>query len=106
MKNNIFVKIKNKKRFSQALLYMCLLCGFLLFSCMSVYAYFTAKASEKGDISFGTIEVNLLDSSGNAMSATSMASQYLSNIVPGQQIQLSNINVKNSETHDEYVLIN
>lgn len=106
--NSLFTKINKRKKpaFFQLLVSVFLSMSFVFLTIFTVYAYFTSKASSKGEVSFGNLEVNLLDTSNNTISGEAFATQSLSNIIPGSEINLSNIKVSNTGSHDEYVLMN
>ncbi len=75
-------------------------------SILSVRAYFTATASRSGEISFGSIEISLLESDQSEITKEEFTSKYLTNLTPGSTINFNDITVKNTGTSDAYVLLN
>ena len=70
----------------------------------AVYAYFTSTATAEGNLYFGEISVGLFDGENNLTS--SVFETKFEKITPGDTLDLSNINVKNTGTHSAYVLMN
>lgn len=75
-----------------------------MFTICAVYAYFTSSATAEGNLYFGEISVGLFDGENNLTS--SVFETKFEKIVPGDTLDLSNINVKNTGTHSAYVLMN
>lgn len=99
----------NEKRTSLKQVQQILICSlFFIFislvTVLTVNAYFTATASKSGDLTFGAIEVQLLDGE-NQISTDSFNSKYLSNIMPGSTITFDDVRVKNTGASDVYVLL-
>ncbi|MBO5954981.1 MAG: hypothetical protein J6Q13_03340 [Clostridia bacterium] len=74
------------------------------FTAISVYAYFTSTATKTGELTFGTIEVKLLD--GESELVETFQTKYLTNLSPGSPININDVTVKNTGTHSAYVLLN
>lgn len=107
--NTQFEKIDVKKSRTKKVLvvFAYVLFAILTFvSILSVRAYFTATASRSGEISFGSIEINLLETDQTAITKEEFTSKYLTNITPGSTINFNDITVKNTGTSDAYVLLN
>lgn len=69
----------------------------------AAYAYFTARAKDKQEITFANISVDFLDS--NKVYTTSLFDgQSVDKIQPGQSIPINNIYVKNIGEYDVYAI--
>ena len=110
MRNNQFEKIDVKqveaKRIVLLFLIFILTAIFSIFTVKSIYAYFTAQASVDGEVTFGSIEVNLLTEDEQLYTEKMFETYHLSNLMPGSTIDFSGLVVENTGTFDEYVLIN
>ena len=102
------IDVKKQSRLKQTAL---VFWGFLIvavilfFTAISVYAYFTSTAKKSGDLTFGTIEVKLLDGESEFL-VSSFEEKYLTDLMPGSTINFNDVNVKNTGTHSAYVLLN
>ena len=109
--NNIqFAKIDVRKHSRAKQTALVFLGAFLLavlsfFSVLSVRAYFTSTANKSGTLTFGTIEVKLLNGTSD-FTASSFQTAYLKDVFPGSTLNFNDITVKNTGTHSAYVLLN
>jgi len=102
------IDVKKQSRAKQtALVFLgaVLLAVLSFFTVLSVRAYFTSTAEKSGELNFGTIEVKLLDGTSD-FTASSFQTKYLTGIMPGSTLNFNSINVKNTGTHNAYVLLN
>jgi len=70
----------------------------------AVYAYFTSTEKVSGNLNFGEIKIALYDGE-NSLTSSSFATKF-NKVSPGDTLDLSNINIKNTGTHTAYVLVN
>ncbi len=109
--NNIqFAKIgvrKQSRAHQTALVFLgvVLLAVLSFFTVLYVRAYFTSTDTKSGELTFGTIEVKLLNGESE-FTASSFQTKYLTGIMPGSTLNFNSINVKNTGTHSAYVLLN
>lgn len=102
------IDVKKQSRAKQtALVFLgvLLLAVLSFFTVLSVRAYFTSTDTKSGELTFGTIEVKLLDVTSD-FTASSFQTKYLTGIMPGSTLTFNSINVKNTGTHSAYVLLN
>lgn len=71
-----------------------------------VFAYFTASARLQGETTFGRISVGFVDSDDSDLTNADFQQKFITKTYPGDIIVLSGIKVKNTGTHDAYVLMN
>lgn len=106
------IGVQKPSKLKQARAYVLAFLLLIFISCVSVLsvrAYFTAKATNSGELTFGLIEVNLLDSTGANFANSgdeSFQTKYVTGILPGSVISIDDAQVKNTGTHEEYVLLN
>lgn len=76
----------------------------ILATLSAVYAYFTSTAAANGNLYFGEISVGFYDKE-TVLTSNSFKAKF-ANLTPGDTLDLSNINIKNTGTHSAYVLVN
>ena len=76
----------------------------ILATLSAVYAYFTSTAAANGNLYFGEISVGFYDEE-TVLTSNTFKTKF-TNLTPGDTLDLSNINIKNTGTHSAYVLVN
>ena len=102
------IDVKKQPKIKQIALIFLSVVFFALVSCffvMQTHSYFTSTAEKTGEITFGTIEVQLLNGESE-FTANSFKSKYLTGLMPGSTLNFNSVTVKNSGTHTAYVLLN